>query len=191
MAVSFSNIKTSVSSNIIDRIFNDSTFSSANQAITASNPGFENPTPKWIHGAWRTDMTALPFTLSELRSTYGNANFQIGPGFIIYTVPVRPNAPDVKFNIRTNVPNIGFTSITAYYPPAAQQVGQPTPTYGTFDCLVNDGGIDSLRINGGCLKNNPLSNNYVIYCPFQYKGGSVSISISLGANQNISNISSN
>jgi hypothetical protein len=184
MAVSFSNIKISVSSNIIDRIFNDSTIDSANQLISASNPGFTNPSPKWILGAWRTDMTGLPFTLENLRATNGNSAFQIGPGFITYTRPVSANIPSILFTINTNVANFGFRSITAFYPPGLNG------TFGTFDCLnYPTDPITNLTVSGGALLNTPSSNNYSIACPYQYRGGSVTITISLDSNQNISNIS--
>ena len=188
MAVSFSNIRSNVTSNITDQIFNDLSFDGANQVIRADNPGFTNATPKWILGAWRTDMTGLSFTLEDLRATHGNATFQIGPGFIIYSQPVSRNTYSVKFNIITNVANFGFTSITAFYPAGVQGEFDPPPTYGTFDCLVNDGGIGSTTISGGCLANTPTNNNYEIYCPFQYYGGAVIITISLDAGQNITNI---
>jgi hypothetical protein len=186
--MSFSNIKTSASTNFSDAIFKDNTISTANPAITASNRGLANATPKWIINAWRADINTLPFTLTDLQSTYGNSTFQIGPGFITYTKSVPISAGFVKFNIVTNVANLGFASITAYYPPGVQTAGRGAPTYGTFDCLFNQGGIDSTRIDGGCLANLPTSNNFQIYVPFQYYGGSVTITISLNTSQTISNI---
>jgi len=182
IGMSFSNIKTSASTNFSDAIFNDDTITTANLAITASNRGLANATPKWIHGAWRADISGLPFTLTDLRSTYGNSTFQIGPGFITYTRAVINNLVSLSFTITTNVANRGFTSITAYYPPG------PNGTFGTFNCLESTLGLGDTDTSGGCLLNNPTSNNYRIACPYQYRGGSVTITISLGATQNISNI---
>lgn len=187
MQVSFSNINTSVSSNITSLFFNDSTFDSANTTITANNPGFTNATPKWILGAWRTDMTGLPFTLSNLRDTHGNSTFNIGPGNIIYERSVPLYAETITFTIATNIADSsgpsGFTTITAFYPPGNNGYG------GTYNCKVNDGGIPDNRVDGGCLSTPVISNVYIIYCPYEYIGGNVTITISLGAGQNISNIS--
>jgi len=180
--MSFSNIKTSASTNFSDAFFNDNTITTANSAITACNVALGNPTPKWILGAWRADINTLPFTLTELRSTYGNSTFQIGPGVISYRRSVEDNTENIFFTITTNVANRGFTSITAFYPPG------PNGTGGTFNCLVTTGGLSELDTSGGCLLNNPSSNNYEIACPYQFRGGNVTITISLGATQNISNI---
>jgi hypothetical protein len=183
MATSFSNIKTSVTSNITGAVFNDSTFGNASAAITASNSGFGNPTPKWILGAWRASMSGLPFILSQLQTTYGNASFNIGPGYIIYKRYLPGPTGTITFNIFTNVPNGGFTSITAYYP----QVGGIGP-FGTFDCKVAEGSINNTRRSGGCLGNSDNNIGYEIYMPAGYSRGTVEITISLSTGQNISNI---
>ena len=180
MDVSFSNIKSNASSNISNVIFNDNTFTSANQVITATNAGFTNATPKWILGAWRTDMDGLSFSLNELRATHGNSTFNIGPGFINWSNAVLNRRPNISFSIISGTTN--FTSIIADYPRGV------TGGYGTFDCLrAPDEDINSLTTSGGCLISR-INNVFSIFCPYQYTGGRVNITIFLGGNQHISNI---
>jgi hypothetical protein len=80
--------------------------------------------------------------------------------------------------------------MTAYYPQTADPTGTinyDSVGYGTFDCTVNGGGINSTRHSGGCLSFR-TSSAYNIYVPNSYFGSNVTITVSFSTGY-ITNIS--
>ena len=179
MTGSFSNLATSTTTTVSDSVFNDT--SSPQTGLTLSNGGLA-----WILGAWRADMSELNFDLGALQGTYGNGNFKVGGGSLLFTTSILYLGTTYNFTLNSTSNAGNIISLTAQFP-QYQDLTRNTG-YGTFDCFTIVAGIPTSVHDGGCLAARPTQNQFQIYIPYGYEIGDtfyLNIGFSNGSLSNI------